>query len=67
MRKLQRRQQCNALPKRLRLREGSLRTFEGVFGISGLCNILGAIKTAKYYHLGKGDVIATIATERGSS
>src|SRR5260221_446320 len=34
-----------------------------LFGISGICNILGAIKTAKYYGLGKGDVIATIATD----
>ncbi len=28
-----------------------------LFGISGICNILGAIKTAKYYKLGKDDVI----------
>ncbi len=34
-----------------------------LFGISGICNILGAIKTAKYYGYGKGDVIATIATD----
>jgi cysteine synthase len=34
-----------------------------LFGISGICNILGAIKTAKYYGLGRGDVIATVATD----
>src|SRR5579859_846802 len=34
-----------------------------IFGISGICNVLGAIKTAKYFSLGKGDVIATIATD----
>ena len=34
-----------------------------LFGISGICNILGAIKTAKYYGLGKGDVVATVATD----
>ncbi len=34
-----------------------------LFGISGLCNILGAIKTAKYYGLGAGDVVATVATD----
>jgi len=34
-----------------------------LLGISGICNILGAIKTAKYYGLGKKDVIATIATD----
>jgi cysteine synthase len=34
-----------------------------LFGISGMCNILGAIKTAKYYGLGRGSVIATVATD----
>jgi hypothetical protein len=34
-----------------------------LFGISGICNILGAIKTAKYFGLGKGALIATIATD----
>ena len=32
-------------------------------GISSICNILAAIKTAKYYRLGPSDVIATIATD----
>ncbi len=35
----------------------------GLFGISGICNILGAIKTAKYYGFGAGDVIVTVATD----
>ncbi len=34
-----------------------------LFGISGICNILGAIKTAKHYKLGKGDILFTIATD----
>ncbi len=34
-----------------------------LFGISGICNILGAIKTAKYFGLGKGHLVATIATD----
>ncbi len=34
-----------------------------LFGISGICNILGAIKTAKYYGFGQGDVIVTVATD----
>lgn len=34
-----------------------------LFGLSGICNILGAIKLAKYYKLGKDDVIFTIATD----
>ncbi len=34
-----------------------------IFGISGVCNVLGAIKTAKFYGLGKGDLIVTICTD----
>jgi hypothetical protein len=34
-----------------------------LFGISGICNILGAIKTAKHYKLGAGEVIVTVATD----
>ena len=40
-----------------------VRNLSVLFGISGICNILGAIKTAKYYKLGKGNVIFTIATD----
>jgi cysteine synthase A len=34
-----------------------------IFGISGVCNVLGAIKTARYYGFGPHDVIATICTD----
>jgi cysteine synthase A len=34
-----------------------------LFGISGMCNILGAIKTAKYLKLGPDDNVVTIATD----
>jgi cysteine synthase len=34
-----------------------------IFGISGVCNVLGAIKTAKHYQLGKQDVVVTICTD----
>jgi cysteine synthase len=34
-----------------------------LFGISGVCNVLGAIKTARHYGFGAGDVIATVATD----
>jgi hypothetical protein len=34
-----------------------------LFGISGICNILGAIKTAKYYDFNSDDVIVTVATD----
>ncbi len=32
-------------------------------GISGICNILGAIKAAKYWNLGSDDVVVTVATD----
>jgi len=32
-------------------------------GISGICNLLAAIKTAKYYDLGEQDVIFTVFTD----
>lgn len=34
-----------------------------MFGVSGICNILGAIKMAKYLHLGPEDNVVTIATD----
>ncbi len=34
-----------------------------VLGISGVCNIIGAIKTAKFYDMGDTDVIVTVATD----
>jgi hypothetical protein len=34
-----------------------------LFGPSGICNILGAIKMAKYLKLGPGDNVVTIATD----
>lgn len=33
------------------------------FGISGLCNLIGAIKTARFYGLGPRDVVVTVATD----
>jgi cysteine synthase len=35
----------------------------GIFGISGVCNLIGAIKTARHYGLGKKDVVVTVATD----
>jgi cysteine synthase len=35
----------------------------GIFGISGVCNLIGAIKTAKHFGLGKRDVIVIPATD----
>jgi cysteine synthase len=33
------------------------------FGLSSICNVLAAIKTAKYYRMGPDDVIVTVATD----
>ena len=34
-----------------------------LLGVSGVCNILGAIRTAKWLRLGKGDAVVTVATD----
>jgi cysteine synthase A len=43
--------------------EEKVMTMSQIFGISGVCNVLGAIKTAKYYDLGPDDLIVTICTD----
>jgi len=42
---------------------GSFGSLAGVFGISGICNILGAIRLARHLSLGGGDNVVTIATD----
>ena len=51
------------IEKRLQMRAGFLRDFEGVLGISGLCNILGAIRLARHLKYGPTDNVVTIATD----
>ena len=43
--------------------QASVERMATYFGISGVCNVLGAIKTAKFYNLGSNDVIVTICTD----
>jgi cysteine synthase A len=43
--------------------EAQARRLSTIFGISGVCNVLGAIKTAKFYGMGRDDVIVTICTD----
>ncbi len=43
--------------------EADVRTLSEIFGISGVCNVLGAIKAAKFYGLGRDDLIATVCTD----
>lgn len=51
------------LVKRFGLDEGLVEKLGRILGISSICNIIGAIKTAKYYEMGADDVIVTIATD----
>ncbi len=51
------------LVKRFGLDEELVRKLGRILGISSICNIIGAIKTAKYYEMGADDVIVTIATD----
>lgn len=43
--------------------EGSLRHLRGLFGISGICNILGSIRMARFLGLRPEDNLVTIATD----
>jgi cysteine synthase A len=45
------------------LPEGSLKCFRDLFGVSSLCNILGAIRMARFLGLGPQDNVVTIATD----
>src|SRR5581483_6861797 len=52
-----------AIERMLGIAEGSLNRLHGLFGISGICNILGAIRTARFLGLGPEDNVVTIATD----
>ncbi len=54
---------CRVLADRYGVPEAKARRLSTIFGISGVCNLLGAIKTAKHYQLGPQDVIVTICTD----
>jgi cysteine synthase len=43
--------------------EAAARAMVGFFGVSGICNVLGAIKTAKLLGLGPEDNVVTVATD----
>ena len=52
-----------ALVDRLGLKSQEAQALQGKFGPSCICNIIGAIKTAKYLGLGPQDNVVTIATD----
>ncbi len=43
--------------------EETVRQMSTVFGISGVCNVIGAIKTAKFYRMGSDQNIVTVLTD----
>jgi cysteine synthase A len=47
----------------LHLPQGSLECFRDMFGVSGICNILGAIRFARHLNMGPDDNVLTIATD----
>ncbi|MFI5054721.1 MAG: pyridoxal-phosphate dependent enzyme, partial [Acidimicrobiia bacterium] len=49
--------------RKLGIKGGTLEPLAGWFGISGVCNIVGAIKTAKLLHLAPDQNVVTIATD----
>lgn len=51
------------LERVLHLPEGALAALQGVFGISGICNLIGTIHFARYLNLGPEDNIVTVATD----
>lgn len=51
------------LVKRFGLDEALVEEYGRILGISSVCNIIGAVKTAKYYDMDEDDVIVTIATD----
>ncbi len=48
---------------RLGIPDSEVRRISRIFGISGVCNVLAAIKTAKFYRFGKRDVLVTVLTD----
>lgn len=51
------------LVERYGVDEALVAKLDGLFGISGICHILGAIKTAKAYGFGEQDVVVTAAAD----
>ena len=45
------------------LPDETVRSLPQLLGISSICNILGAIRTARFYRFGRDDLIVTVATD----
>jgi len=55
--------QRTAVERMLGLPEGAWASLAGLFGVSGICNVIGSIRMARFLHLGPGDNVVTIATD----
>jgi hypothetical protein len=53
----------SVLVEELGLEARFVEQLRGTFGVSGICNVLGAIKTAKLGRFGPRDLIFTVATD----
>ena len=51
------------LIKRFGLDAETVQSLSQILGISGVCNLIGAIKAAKFYNLGADDLVVTVATD----
>ncbi len=51
------------LAEELGLGRGALAHLKDFFGVSGICNVLGAIKTARLYEFGADEPVFTVATD----
>jgi cysteine synthase len=53
----------DTLARELGLDNDFLDSLDGVFGVSGVCNILASIKTARHYCFAEGERVFTVATD----
>ena len=53
----------DTLKRRFGVPRAKVEKLGSIFGISGVCNVLGAIKAAKHYGFGPDDTIVTICTD----
>ncbi len=51
------------LEKHFGISRSAIEKMSRIFGISGVCNLIGAIKTARYYNFGPKDLIVTVCTD----
>jgi cysteine synthase len=56
-------QHQQSLERTLYLEGGSLQRLSGVLGISGVCNVLGSIRMARFLQLGPKENVVTVATD----